>query len=567
MDGTQAVGDGGSPNVKRSRFLINQEGSPHRVSGRPATVITLVCLAWLTHAAAAGTAGAEVVRHTHQPARSPHQIIVRTRPGTAAAQLRADLAARGLSLAGHIPHTRLFAVRTGGRSPAAAIRSLAGESRVTAAMPDYVRRAFDVPNDPYFESAEGYLTTVRLPQAWDVSHGSNGLVIAVLDTGVTAVPDLSTQVLPGRNFVAGGADARDDSTIGHGTLVAGVAAATTNNGIGIAGAAWDTSVLPVKVLDARGFGNDSQVAAGIVWAIDQGAKVINLSLGGPAPGLPLCDAVSYADSHGALVVVSAGNAATSTPNYPAACPDAVAVSATDTNGDFAYFSSFGPWVSLAAPGVAILSTRNNNSYGTESGTSLAAPIVSAVAALVIGQHPDWSPSQVATQLEETAQDRGAPGVDPYYGHGLLDAYAALGGPAQAAAAPPTVDALEPNDTAADATTLSARATATISPEGDVDWYVAKIRQPCIATFQVSGQPLYVWLGPNFRPVLQLYDDDLNLLATRDDGSAGQGMNIAARVPPGRYYLRVTNRGGARSRGTYSVVLTTVRVHHVARLWP
>ena len=129
------------------------------------------------------------------------------------------------------------------------------------------------------------------------------------------------------------------------------------------------------------------------------------------------------------------------------------MAATDTNGDFAYFSSYGSWVSIAAPGVGILSTRGDNSYGSESGTSFSAPLVSAVAALVLGQHPDWSPSQIATQLEDTAQDRGVPGVDPYYGHGLLDAYAALGGPAQDAAPAPRGDPMEPNDTQAQASTL------------------------------------------------------------------------------------------------------------------
>ena len=530
-------------------------------------VLTLVGLAWISHAAAAGTGTPHVFHHVQPPASAADAIVVRARPGVGTSRLRADLAARGLSLVRHIPHTDLFAVRTDGRSPAGAIRALAGDHRVAGAMPDYVRHAFEVPNDPYFESAETYFSTLRLPQAWDLSHGSAGLILAVVDTGVTAVGDLSTQVLPGRNFVSGSADARDDSNIGHGTLVAGVAAATTNNGIGIAGAAWDTSVLPVKVLDSRGLGTDSQVAAGIVWAVDHGARIVNLSLGGPGPGESLCDAVGYADSRGVLVVASAGNAATTNPNYPAACPGAVAVSATDTHGDFAYFSSFGSWVSLAAPGVGILSTRNNNTYGTESGTSFSAPMVSAVAALVLAQHPDWSPTRVATQLEDTAQDRGVTGVDPYYGHGLLDAYAALGGPAQAAADPPSGDPLEPNDTQPDASTLFGPVSATISPEGDVDWYMAKIRWPCIVSFTIEGPPADPRLGPNFRPDLQLYDEDQRLLVARDDGLAGQRTRIAARVPAGRYYLRVANRGGARSPDTYSVSTRTVRLHHVLMLSP
>jgi subtilisin family serine protease len=378
---------------------------------------------------------------------------------------------------------------------------------------------------------------------------------------VTVVGDLSTQVLPGRNFVAGGVDAHDDSVIGHGTLVAGVAAATTDNGIGVAGASWGSSVLPVKVLDARGFGTDLQVAAGIVWAVDHGADILNLSLGGPGPGQILCDAVSYADARGVLVVASAGNSGAEAPNYPAECPGVVAVSATDTNGDFASFSTFGSWVSVAAPGISIASTRNNNSYGVESGTSFAAPMVSAVAALVLAQHPDWGPSRVAAQIEQTAQDRGPAGPDPYYGNGLLDADAALGDPAQAAAIA-SRDALEPNDTPVDATPLTGSSTATISPEGDVDWYVANVRRPSVLTFRIDGAPYNRYLGPNFQPALQIYDKDLNLFATRDDGTTGS-VSLATYAPAGRYYLRVANMTGARSPGPYSVAVRSVRLRHVA----
>jgi subtilisin family serine protease len=530
-------------------------------------VVTLVGLTWMSHAAAAPTAALSVRLHAQGAAYSAQRIVVRVRPGVETERLRADLATRGLSLGAPIPHTRLFTVLTHGKRPSAVIRSLAGEPTLAAAMPDYVRHAFDVPNDPYFETAEGYLTTVRLPQAWDLSHGSAGMIIGVVDTGVTSVQDLATQVLPGRNFVAGNADAHDDSSIGHGTLVAGVAAATTNNGIGIAGVAWSSSVLPVKVLDARGVGTDSQVVAGIVWAVDHGAKVINLSLGGTSPGQALCDAVSYADSHAALVVASAGNGGDATTVYPAACPGAVAVSATDTNGDLAYFSSFGSWVSVAAPGVGILSTRGDNSYGSASGTSFSAPMVSAVAALVLAQHPDWSPSRVATQLEDTAQDRGVSGVDPYYGHGLLDAYAALGGATQDAAPLPSRDPMEPNDTQAQASTLFGPVTATISPEADVDWYLARTRWPCILSLEIQGPRADPSIGPNFRPLLQLYDEDQNLLAQRVDAGAGQRTRIAAPVPAGRYYLRVANRGASRSPGTYSVKLSTVRLHRLLKLMP
>ena len=509
-------------------------------------VLVFLSLAWPAGPAAADRGG---------------RIVVRARPGTSEARLRRDLEARGLSLVQHIPHTRLFSAVARNLTRVAALRNVRGDRLVAAAEPDHVLHAFETPNDPYFATAGSYLSTIRLPQAWDVSHGSLGVVVAVVDTGVTSVGDLSTQILPGRNFVSANGDARDDSVIGHGTLVAGVAAATTNNGVGIAGAAWNASVLPVKVLDTRGFGTDSQVAAGIIWAADHGANVINLSLGGPTSGEALCDAVAYAQSQDVLVIASAGNGGNGRLNYPAACPNVVAVSATDARGNFASFSSFGPDVGLAAPGLNVTSTRNDNRYDTESGTSLSAPMVSGVAALVIAQHPDWSAAQVAQQLEDTAQDRGPRGVDVYYGHGLLDAYAALGGPVQAPDAPRR-DALEPNDDGLHATPLRKTATATIAPEGDVDWYAMRLRWPAHVRVDVVARPYDAQTGPNLRPVEQLYDANLDRLASA--GADSRRARLAFRLPAGLYYVRVANGSGARSAGTYSVSLALRRAHGIAR---
>jgi subtilisin family serine protease len=319
-------------------------------------------------------------------------------------------------------------------------------------------------------------------------------------------------------------------------------------------------VLPVKVLDSRGAGTDSQVAAGIVWAADHGADVIHLSLGGPTSGEVLCDAVAYAQSRDVLVVASAGSGSSGRLNYPAACPNVVAVSATDAIGDFASFSSHEPDVGLAAPGISVTSTRNDNHYGTESGTSLAAPMVSGVAALVVAQHPEWSAAQVAERLEETAQDRGPRGVDVYYGHGLLDAYAALGGPTQAPDFPKR-DTLEPNDDGPHATRVQKMSKATIAPEGDVDWYVVDVRWPARVRFDVVARPYDAHTGPNLRPVVQLYDADLDNLAHVEPAS--ERARLAFRLPAGLYYVRVTNGCGARSAGTYSVSFAVRRSRGVA----
>ena len=517
--------------------------------------------------AVAGSIGQPVSSTTETaPAASADEIVVRMQPGASVDRLRGELATRGLTLGGRIPHTNVVSVATNGRDAAAAIRSLGDAATVVDASPNYIRRATEVPNDPYVGSSRPYLDAIRLTQAWDLSHGASGVTIAVVDTGVSPVADLADRLLPGHNFVQDDdvsfdsepapdpSDTRDTSAVGHGTLVAGIAAAITNNGVGIAGVAWDARVLPVKVLNYYGAGDDFLIGKGIVWAADNGADIINLSLGGAAERGGLCESVKYATSRGALVVAAAGNGEDRAAMYPAACPGAFAVTATDSNGDFTYFSNYGRWVDLAAPGVQIISTRNDGRYMAEDGTSFAAPIVSGVAALVQAQHPDWGPGQIATRLAETAQDRGPAGKDAFYGHGLLDAHAALGGPAQAPARP-AHDTLEPNDVAADATPLRNSTSGTIAPEGDVDWYAVRVPGPGVVVFQVGGLAYNPNATRNFDPVLAIYDDHLRRLATKDASRYGVGERAVARVrAAGRYFLRVANHAGAESPGSYSVAV-------------
>ena len=171
------------------------------------------------------------------------------------------------------------------------------------------------------------------------------------------------------------------------------------------------------------------------------------------------------------------------------------------------------------------------------------------------QHPDWTPSQIASRLKESATDRGPVGVDPYYGHGLLDAYRALGGSAQSAVLP-RLDAFEPNDSSKQTTLLTTSASGTIAPEGDVDWYGTRARSRGALVFRVDGLGFDSHVGPNFNPVLKVYDRDLHLIATQDATAYGGGEQVTVRVPAaGRYVLRVSNKGGSQSPGSYSVTLT------------
>ncbi|HEY1739469.1 MAG TPA: S8 family serine peptidase [Acidimicrobiia bacterium] len=304
--------------------------------------------------------------------------------------------------------------------------ALSNYARVPAgAEPDSRVSALDDPD----ESVQWGLSAGDYPAVWPTTAG-NGVIVAVVDSGVRAThQDLTGAVLPGTDYVQAGGDGTDDAN-GHGTHVAGIIAARMN-GVGGVGGAPGVKILPVRVLDASGSGYMSDVASGIIYAADHGARVINLSLGGTAPSPALEQAMQYANGKGAVVVAAAGNGAESgnAPIYPAAYPEAVAVAAVDNTLHRADFSQYGSYVDLAAPGVNILSdwSSSDSAYAYASGTSMAAPFASAAAALVVAHDPTFSAAQVTQRLESTAVDLGSPGYDEYYGHGLVDAAAAVNG--------------------------------------------------------------------------------------------------------------------------------------------
>ncbi len=253
-----------------------------------------------------------------------------------------------------------------------------------------------------------------------VDNPLSDVVVAVLDTGVSSHPELVSALVPGRNFTdsPGGALVTTDRH-GHGTHVAGTIAADA--GSGVEGIAYGARIMPVKVLDDGGSGWSSWVADGMVWAADHGADVINMSLGSPYGGPVEAAAVQYARSKGVTVIAAAGNDNVSTPFYPAAHPGVVAVSAVDQTTAKAWFSNYGSYIDVAAPGVSILSTYLSDGFGSMSGTSMASPHVAGVAALIEGAAPGLTPAQVEQALVASATDLGTPGRDDVFGHGLVDA--------------------------------------------------------------------------------------------------------------------------------------------------
>ena len=292
-------------------------------------------------------------------------------------------------------------------------------------------------NDPYrhHQWSLDALRADTLPAAASTS------LVAVVDTGVRATHEdfARGQVRCdlGADFTGEGLGGCSDPK-GHGTHVAGIVGALAGNGKGVASIAPGTSILPVRVLDSTGSGGSIAVAKGIVHAADKGAKVINLSLGGPGGSSALDAAVQYATDRGALVVVSAGNNRTSgnEVNYPAASAGALSVASTDQGGSSSSFSYSGPSVDLAAPGggIASLWADSDRAYAMASGTSMAAPAVSAVASLYRAANPAATPAEVTSALLRTASDIEAPGRDDNTGAGLVNPSALLA--CQASPTPP-----------------------------------------------------------------------------------------------------------------------------------
>ncbi len=331
--------------------------------------------------------------------------------------------------------------------------------RILLALAIILLAAPSAPNDPSFDR-QWALRKVGALCAWDRTTGSAEVIVAVVDSGVDPThPDLVDRLrTDGYDFVDNDSDPRDEH--GHGTHVAGIVAAVLNNNEGVAGLAPGVTILPVRVMDARGRGSDRAIARGIRFSADKGAKVINLSLGATLtlnadePSALVNDAIIYAQQQGALVVVAAGNDAVPLPNAIAVDnPDVLVVAATDERDRKAPFSNSGPWVAVSAPGVYILSTmptydvfltsdrlppdeRFQRNYDYMSGTSQATPYVAALAALLFSANPDWSPAQVAETIRSNATN--IRDLNPRFelGTGRIDACKSFGGPPAEAAPQP-----------------------------------------------------------------------------------------------------------------------------------
>jgi subtilisin family serine protease len=345
-------------------------------------------------------ASAGPIRETAPTARfAPGILLVTFSKDATRAQVAALLHRLKATLAGTIPKIGVSVVGVSPRRRETVRGLLRRSALVTAAQRDPILQAVDTtPNDTLWANQWG-LRQLGLPRAWDLTRGAPGVVVAVVDTGVDAShPDLRAAVLPGLDVTDAGGTGDPE---GHGTAVAGIIAARTDNLTGQAGVCWSCKLLPIKALNASGVGDTSVVATGIVTAVDLGARVVNLSLGGPTPSQALADAVAYAQQKGAVVVAAAGNSALAVPFYPAAYAGVVAVAGSDPGRRLYSWSDYGDWVSLAAPGCNVAPTLNGG-YGDFCGTSSATPIVSGLAALAMSAAPAATNTEIVAALDQAA---------------------------------------------------------------------------------------------------------------------------------------------------------------------
>jgi thermitase len=388
-----------------------------------------------------------------QPPSALGRILVKFEPGTSPGERAAVHRVQGGRPLRVIPGVDVEVVSVPERAEEAMAAGYARQPHVAYAEPDYVAYAMGDPQDPLFikqwgldndgQEYDGRSGTadadIDAPEAWDLATGSAEITIAILDSGIDQDhPDLAGKLVGNYDFT--GSSTVDDDH-GHGTHVAGIAAAVTNNGEGVAGIGRDSSLLNVKVMkvfDDTLWGSYSWIADGIVWATDNGAHVISMSLGGYNRSRTLQAAVDYAWNQGVVLAAAAGNDGSSRRLYPAAYAGCIAVAATDDDDQRVdepgwWASNYGDWVDVAAPGLYVYSTFPNHpyfigkslSYDYGSGTSMATPFVAGLAGLLLAQDTSRTNAQVRALIEDTADP--VPGTGTYWSHGRINACNAVGG--------------------------------------------------------------------------------------------------------------------------------------------
>jgi len=376
--------------------------------------------------------------------RVPGRVLVKFKDGSAQNDVNLQIRGNNATVVDKIKALDILVLKVPESAEDKVANTLSKNPRVEYAEPDYYAQALWTPNDTYFGNQWGLNNTgqkvlgvvgvvdadIDAVEAWDVTKG--GVKVAILDTGIdNNHEDLAGQVILSKDFTGSASGTND--LYGHGTHVAGIVAAVTGNGMGVAGVCPNCKLLNIKVLNDSGYGAYSWVASGITWAADNGAKVINMSLGGSASSKTLEKAVNYAWGKSVVLVGAAGNSGNQSKTYPGAYTNVIAVAATDNKDKKASFSEYGSkWVDIAASGVNVFSTFPNHKYALKkalnydygSGTSMSTPMVSGVAGLV-WSIPSYGTSATAVRarIESTADH--IAGTGTYWSAGRVNAFNAV----------------------------------------------------------------------------------------------------------------------------------------------
>ncbi|HVU75027.1 MAG TPA: S8 family serine peptidase [Mycobacteriales bacterium] len=515
------------------------------------------------------TAGA-AIRTAPAPAAVPASdplatgdVVVGWRTGVTETDKSAALHGLGASVAHRIDALGVQVLHVPAGAEAHVVAALLKSGRVTFAERDAVVHGSDVtPNDPYWAKQTGE-AKLHAPAAWSTSTGSSAITVAVLDSGLTTSQvEYAGRVVPGYNAITGTSDVTDDNS--HGSAATSIALAAGNNGTSIAGLCWQCKVMPVKVLDANATGTDSTVAAGVTWAVDHGAKVLNLSLGGTSTSTVLSNAIAYANSHGALVVAAAGNNSSTAPFYPAAYPGVLAVAATDTTDTLYSYSDSGSWVDVAAPGsnYGVWPSGSVFSFG---GTSSASPVVAGLAGLLWSAAPTATAADIQAALTSTA----VPISGGTIASGRVDAAAAMAKLTGGAQAPPSPSpsaspspSSSPSPSASPSVAPSASPSSSPSPSLSPSPSSSPSASPSSSTpstvttstsgslpkgtasssYTTSGGPASVTLTSSSSSLTVTITAGGKTLAS---GTGTAGLTVSATVPSGSFTVTVTGANKAK----------------------
>lgn len=396
------------------------------------------------------------------PEFAPGEIVVKFRPNVGPLARQNSLLATGSRMLEASPQGDVLRLQVKPGQEANVIADLLAQGEVEYASPNYYVYATGDPNDPYYSWQWGLQQVldydIDASEAWDIHTGANSVIIAVIDTGVDLDhPDLAAKITSGAqagyNYISPGALPDDDN--GHGTHVAGIAAAAGNNNVGIAGVSWGAKIMPLKILSANGSGSIYNLALAIRYAADHGAKVVNMSLGGSCgTGWPDVEsAVNYAVSKGVVLIAASGNNYAGVVSCPGAINGVMAVGATDSSDSRAAYSNYGTALDVMAPGSSIYSTWPGGDYNYLSGTSMATPHVAGLAALVRSYAPGLSNDQIQNLIQNNTDDLGATGWDQFYGYGRINAYRTLSAAALQVTPKPLILFVD-DDTSSASTNLS-----------------------------------------------------------------------------------------------------------------